>query len=159
MIKKFESIDLYEALCLAVSIDEERGSFYEKLAEQTENKQVKNELLFLRDEERKNADYFAQRLEGMEDTVEDAGSCDPERLLHKWVEEEIIIPFQKAQETGTPASSLDALKLGVELQKKSIEFYRELILHEQIEQEKEQLNQILASEEQNLKKLNIIMSY
>ena len=41
--KKFKEIDMDEALCLAVSIDEERSEFYGKLAERTEKKQVKND--------------------------------------------------------------------------------------------------------------------
>ena len=157
MNTKFKEIDMYEALCLAVSIGEERSDFYEKLSEQTDKSQVKTEILFLRDEERRNTDYFAHRLEEEEDPG-DAGSCDPEKKLHRWVENEIIVPFQKAREGTAVSGSMEALRLGAELQKLTIEFYRELLLHEK-EEKKAELSDLLSSEEQHLKKLNIIMSY
>ena len=159
MNQKFKEIDMYEALCLAVSIDEERSEYFENLAEATENKRVKNELQFLRDEERKNAEYFSQRLENEEGSEAETGSCDPERLLHQWVEKEIILPFQNARTDGSVSSSLEALRLGADLQRKTIEFYNELLLHEKGDKEKEELKKVLSREEQNLKKLNIIMSY
>lgn len=159
MDKKFKEIDMYEALCLAVSINEERSEFYERLAEGAENKQVKNELLFLRDEERNNADYFARRLEELEGKESSAGSCDPERLLHQWVEKEIILPFQNARNTEGVKNSMEALRLGTELQRKTIEFYTELISHEKSAKEKDELSNVLVSEKQHLKKLNLIMSY
>lgn len=157
--QRFKMIDKYEALCLALSIDEEKSEYFGSLADKTDNPRIRNELAFLKNEERNNSDYFARRIEEMENRNEDSGSCDPEGKLRKWVEEEIIEPFQEARETSNISSSLDALRIGAALQKKTIDFYNELMLSEQMESEKEEVARILAGEQDKLKKLNLIMSY
>lgn len=158
----FENIDLYEAFCLAITIDEERRQFYSDLSEKTKDPWPKNELNFLSDEEEKRSRYFQKRLEELKKVGKDtnvAAACDPERKLFRFVEEEIIKPFAEAREGETLQNGSKALALGRDLQKKTIRFYEELSAHEEDPVQAEELNEILTVEKSFLARLNYIMSY
>jgi len=156
---RFENINLYEAYCLALTIDEERKEFYENLAGKIKNTRVKNELLFLRDEEEKRAAYFEERIEDFEEDKEVLGACDPEKKLYIWVENEIIKPFQEGRNLKPLDNGTKALLLGRELQEKTISFYQELINHEKDPHQRAELADILDQEKKYRNKLNIIISY
>ena len=109
---KFENINLYEAYCLALTIDEERKEYYEDLAGKIKNKRVKNEILFLRDEEEKRSEYLEKRIGDFEGDKEALGACDPEKKLYIWVENEIIKPFQEGRNINSLDNVSEALRLG-----------------------------------------------
>jgi rubrerythrin len=158
-VPRFDEIDVHEACCLAVAIDDERSAFYGRLSERTAHESARNELMYLRRDEKRAAEYFAQRILTGASSRGKANSCDPEGGLHRWVENEIIAPFQKARSMEGLKSPKEAIRVGLELQKKSIGFFEEILRHEQDAREIEELHAVIAYERDHLRKLQLVSSY
>lgn len=150
-----DSIDVSEAYSLAITIEDEGYKFYEALAEKAENVQAKNELKYLRDEEKKHKAMFEKCLKDSgEEFKEDQSS-----VLHCWADEEIIKPMADALNEEKPTSSSEALRLGVQLEGKTIEFLESL---KNAVKDKESLNalkNVIKEEKKHKKRLNIILAY
>jgi rubrerythrin len=150
-----DSLDVAEAYSLAITIEDEGYKFYDALAEKAESVQAKNELNYLRDEEKKHKAMF-------EKCLKDSGEeykRDESSVLHCWADEEIIKPMADALNANTPATSSEALRLGVQLEGKTIEFLESM---KQAVKDKESLDAIktvIKEEKKHKKRLNIILAY
>jgi rubrerythrin len=144
-----------EALSLAIEAEKEGYNFYNKIIEGTSEKRVKNELEYLRDEEMKHEALFKKILRDKNLKAVVNENSD----LSCWVKAEIIEPMQEAIKNHKPDSSAEALKVGLQLENKSIEMFQLLKDASDGKESKEAIETILNEEKKHRKKLNIIMAY
>ncbi len=148
-------VDLAEAYSLAITMEESGYAFYDKIIEKLENVRAKNELTYLRDEEKKHKEIF-------EKLLKDSGKDfvkDEESTLHCWVDAEIVGPMQEALDKHLPESTHEALKVGVVLEEKSIDLFERLKQATKDKDSVKAIKDVLKEEKKHKKRLNIIMAY
>jgi rubrerythrin len=149
--ERFSKLDCNEAYSIAITIEDEGYNFYSKLIENTDDKRVKNELQYLRDEEQKHKELFQNMLKKRGSGMV---GCSDEKI-NTWVEDEVLKPLKD----NLPESGKDALKLGKELEKQVVDFLNEIKEAEDDEENRAALDTVIEEEKKHLKKLNIILAY
>ncbi len=147
-------ISFTEAYDFAMTLEEEGIKFYESLAKSYEGTQTKNEMLFLRDEEEKHRELFKKLLKDTQ-----SGSKKISGELKACVEEEILNPLKEKVKAGKVSKGSDALRLGVEMEKRTISFFEDLREKVGDKADTDVLDKVLEEEKNHLRKLNIILSY
>ncbi len=149
-LTRFALEDLYQ---LAVAMERKGNEFYARLMEQSSRDQVKNELRFLRDEEEEHQRYFegelARRGKG-------PGSPGPE--LDALLEKEFLEPMKARFQAKAPLDVKAALRFGLELEQKSIDFYNALKAAHAPAVAGD-LDAIIAQEEKHKRKIKIILAF
>jgi rubrerythrin len=145
---------------LAVALEEKSYQFYDGLAAVIPDTGIRNEILFLRDEEQKHKDYFENLLQGAarEEKGPPRGAAlgAPDLPL---IEREVLQPMQEALKEGAFPGRTEALRLGVRFEQATIRFFRQLRESEADESVRQALDRILEEEDRHLRKLNIILAY
>jgi rubrerythrin len=152
---ELSDLDLAEAYSLAIAAEEEGYNFYNKIIEKTESVRAKNELAYLRDEEKKHKEIF-------EKLLQDSGQefvKNEESDLSCWVEAEIVGPMKEALEKNLPETSHEALKVGVILEDKSIDMFERMKGIAKDKESVKAIKNVLKEEKKHKKRLNIIMAY
>ncbi len=149
-LTRFTLDDLYQ---LAVAVERKGYEFYHRLMEQSDKDQVRNEMRFLRDEEEAHRRYFegelARRGKG-------PGSPGPE--LDSILEKEFLEPMKARFQTKGPLDMKEALRFGLDLEQKSIDFYNALKASHAPTAAGD-LDAIIAQEEKHKRKIKIILAY
>ena len=96
---ELSDLDLAEAYSLAITMEDEGFNFYNKIIEKTDNVRAKNELTYLRDEEKKHKEIFEKLLK---DSGEDFVKNE-ESDLHCWVNAEIVSRCRKHWKNSCPS--------------------------------------------------------
>lgn len=152
---ELSDVDLAEAYSLAITMEDEGYKFYDKIIAKMDNVRAKNELSYLRDEEKKHKEIF-------EKLLKDSGKefvKNEESTLHCWVEAEIVGPMNEALEKHLPESSHEALKVGIILEDKSIDLFERLKQASKDKDSIKAIKDVLKEEKKHKKRLNIIMAY
>jgi rubrerythrin len=143
--------DLFE---MASVVEQGGYDFYERLRARSASPRVKRELEFLRDEEAAHKDFFLHQLSARGKSP--GGTIAPG--LQEILEEAFIRPLQERFSSGGINDNFRTLGFGLELEKKSIDFYKEMRLAVE-ESQKADIDRIIAEEEGHLKKLTLMRSY
>jgi rubrerythrin len=143
-----------EAYRFAVDVEQGGYEFYERLIQASDNQRVKNELKFLRDEEAKHKAFFQGELrkKGKADAA-----LDPS--LAGVLREQFLLPMEEAYRTAGAATIAEALRFGMALEQKTIDFYGDLRRQSKDPAFLKDLEAVIAEEKKHKQKLNIILAY
>jgi rubrerythrin len=150
MPEKMTRSDVYR---LAIEMEESSYGYYNELADTTEDRGVRNEILYLRDEEEKHRDFF-RGLQKKAGGSGEAGGIDP-----GLIESEVIRPMQQARDEGTVSNRSAALRLGVRFEEITIRFYEAIRAAETDPGVLKSLDAVLEEERRHRQKLNVILAY
>jgi rubrerythrin len=150
-LSKFPIEEVYQ---FAVTIEQGGFDFYGKLIEASGNPRVKNELKFLRDEEAQHKAFFQGELrkKGGGQTVLNPG-------LAGILEKEFIQPMEEFYRAGKISRSEEALRFGMTVEQKTIDFYGEIAKQSRDPAFLKDLDAVIAEEKKHKQKLNIILAY
>jgi rubrerythrin len=150
-LSKFPIEEVYR---FAVDIEQGGFDFYEKLIQASDNTRVKNELKFLRDEEARHKAFFQGELakKGRAEAALGPG-------LAGLLQEEFIRPMEEFYRSAKVSSTSEALRFGIALEQKTIDFYGELRKQSKDRAFLKDLDEIVAEEKRHKRKLNIILAY
>mgnify|MGYP005636070055 CR=1 FL=1 len=151
----FTNLEISEAFGLAIKVEEDGYTLYQKTIEMTDNPRAKEDLEFLRDQEKGHKVFFEKLLK---DTGKEY-KADSESALYVWVKENLMAPIQKAIENNTLQSFHAVLSIGMELEKKSIQFYKQLKNAADSKENKKAINKIIKEEKRHQKFLKFIIKY
>ena len=150
-----DSVDVVEAYSLAITIEEAGVQFYQKLIDNSDSEQAKNELTYLKEQEMKHKEIFKNLLkeiggEEMKDETSD---------LHCWVDDNLIKPMAEAVEKHLPGSSHEALRVGARMEEQVIELFYELKNAAETKEAAKAIKNIIKEEKKHKKLVNIILAY
>jgi len=150
-LSKFPIDEVYQ---FAVSIEQGGFEFYEKLIQATDNTRVKNELKFLRDEEARHKAFFQEQLrtKGRAETALGSG-------LAGVLQEEFVRPMDDFYRSAKVGNTVEALRFGIALEQKTIDFYTDLRRQAKDPAFLKDLDAVIAEEKKHKQKLNIILAY
>ena len=150
-LSKFRIDEVYQ---FAVAIEQGGFDFYEKLIQASDNTRVKNELKFLRDEEAQHKAFFQGELrkQGQGEAALGPG-------LDKVLQEEFVRPMEEFYRGAKVGKTAEALRFGIAVEQKTIDFYGDLRKQSQDEAFLKDLDAIIAEEKKHKQKLNIILAY
>jgi rubrerythrin len=144
--------DMYQ---VAVLIEQGGYDFYSRIAEQSDNPQVKNEVTSLMEEEARHKDFFTQQLT--------ARGGDPgfelNQELRGWMDREFVNPMEEALSSQQPQSNRQALQLGIALEQKTIDLYESLKAQSSDSKTQEDLQAIIDEEYAHKRRLNVLLAY
>lgn len=146
---------LSEAAGLAVQIEEDGYALYQKALDLTENPRAKEDLEFLRDQEKGHKVFFERLLK----TTGKEYKPNPGSALHIWVKDNLFSPVKKALDKGPIKTFKQALAIGIEVEEKSVIFYKELKKFAKDKESKDAIAQIIKEEQRHQKFLNAILRY
>jgi len=146
-----EGIQIYdfnasEALKIARRLEREGISFYEKLIETVEDPKVKEVLLYLLGEEMDHLKLFENMLER-----EDPESLDDDGEDVLDVVDDGVFNLPKSEELVTDLDR--AIQLGINIEKRSLAFYLEIVKHTKSEEGKNALKEIIREEKNHWEEL------
>jgi rubrerythrin len=144
-----------EIFQVAVTIEQGGYDFYSRLIEATDNQRVKNEMKFLRDEERKHRDFFKRQLAQKGVSANHKISRGLEEILEK----EFLKPMKELYSSKKITKNVEALRFGVDLEQKTIDFYSALKEQQDDPEFLRDLDVIIEEEKNHKTQLNIILSY
>jgi rubrerythrin len=149
-LARFKLEDLYQ---MAVTVERKGYEFYGKLMEESGVDQVKNEMRFLRDEEAAHQSFFESELarRGMR-------AAEPGPELDELLNREFLGPLQERLQDVEMLGTKDALRFGLALEQKSIDFYNALKAAHAATVTGD-LDAIIAQEEKHKRKIKIILAY
>jgi rubrerythrin len=150
-LSKFPIEEVYQ---FAVAIEQGGFEFYEKLIQASDNTRVKNELKFLRDEEAQHKAFFQGELRGKGKAEAALGSG-----LAGVLQEEFVQPMDRFYREAKVGSTREALRFGIALEQKTIEFYGDLRRQSKDLAFLKDQERIIAEEKKHKQKLNIILAY
>jgi rubrerythrin len=150
-LSRFPIEELYG---FAVAIEQSGFEFYEKLIQASDNTRVRNELKFLRDEEAQHKAFFQGEL-GRKDKAQ--APIGPG--LAGVLQEEFVRPMDEFYREAKVANTREALRFGIALEQKTIEFYGDLRRQSKDLAFLKDLERIIAEEKKHKQKLNIILAY
>jgi len=158
MIKLSEAVtdlDISEAYGLAIKAEEDGSALYQKAIEMTDNPRAKEDLVFLRDQEKGHKAFFEKLLRdtGKEYKAESGSE------LYLWVKENLFNPIQNALDNSAPKTYRDSLSLGIELEEKSIRFYKELKKAAESKETQKAIGKIIKEEKRHKRFLNAVLTY
>jgi rubrerythrin len=144
--------DMYQ---IAVHIEQGGYDFYSQIAERSENPRVKNEVIFLRNEEAKHKAFFHKQLSsrGVAASAELSGE------LKSWLDREFVNPMNQVLQSRDITRNEEALQLGVRLEQKTIDLYETLKAQISEVSVQEDLQAIIDEEHSHKKKLNLLLAY
>jgi rubrerythrin len=150
-LSKFPIEEVYQ---FAVAIEQGGFDFYEKLIQASDNTRVKNELKFLRDEEARHKAFFQGELrkKGGGEAVLGSG-------LAGVLQEEFVRPMDEFYRAAKVTKTAEALRFGIALEQKTIDFYGDLRKQSKDAAFLKDLDAIIAEENKHKQKLNIILAY
>ena len=143
--------DLFE---MASVVEQGGYDFYERLRARSASPKVQKELEFLRDEEAAHKDFFLHQLSARGRSP--GGTIAPG--LQEILEEAFLRPLQKMFSSAGIKDNFRTLGFGLELEKKSIDFYKEMRLAVE-DSQKADIDRIIAEEEEHRKKLAVLRSF
>jgi rubrerythrin len=144
--------DMYR---IAVHIEQGGYDFYSQIIERSENPRVKNEVIFLRDEEAKHKAFFQKQLKsrGLVVAAELSGG------LKSWLDREFVKPMEEVWKGRDVSKNEEALQLGVRLEQKTIDLYVNLKAQSSEPNVQEDLQAIIDEEHKHKEKLNMLLAY
>jgi rubrerythrin len=146
-----------EALKIAMYVEEEGARFYRELTGRTKDKQIRNELQFLWNEEeshRSNIEKLLRKWDGG-DTV-DVKDADKLAVL---ADKGIFGPIKKLRTEDILCNNAEALRFGAVVKKRMISFFHSLLEETKDAESRKVLEEIIAQEEQHLDKLKLLLAY
>lgn len=149
------NLEIGEAYGLAIKVEEDGYALYQKAIELTDNDRAKEDLEFLRDQEKGHKIFFEKLLK---DTGKEF-KADSGSPLYAWVKENLITPVQSALEKSTIKSYQDVLYIGIKLEDNSIQFYKELKKATESKENKKAIIKIIKEEQRHKKFLNAVLKY
>jgi rubrerythrin len=144
-----------EIFQVAVTIEQGGYDFYSRLIEATGNQRVKNEMKFLRDEETKHKDFFRKQLAQKGVSSDQKVSKGLEEILQK----EFLKPMKELYSSKKIKKNDEALRFGVDLEQKTIDFYSALKEQQNDPELLRDLDVIIEEEKKHKLQLNIILAY
>jgi rubrerythrin len=140
---------------VAVHIEQGGYNFYSQIIERSENPRIKNEVIFLRDEEAKHKAFFQNQLSsrGL------AASAELREELKSWLDREFVKPVKQVLNSRDITKNEDALQLGVRLEWKTIELYETLKAQISEMSAREDLQAIIDEEYRHKEKLNLLLAH
>lgn len=150
-LSKFQIEEVYQ---FAAEIEQGGFDFYGRLIEASDNTRVKNELKFLRDEEAEHKAFFLGELKKKGKAAGKLGA-GLEELLQK----EFIRPLEEFYRAGKITKTVEALRFGMQVEQKTIDFYGDLDRQAQDAGFRRELAAIIAEEKKHKQKLNLILAY
>ena len=151
----FVNLEISEAFGLAIKIEKDGYTLYEKAIKMTDNPRAKEDLEFLRDQEIGHKVFFEKLLK---DTGKEYKE-NSESALYMWVKENLMAPVQKALEKSNLQSLHAVLSIGIELEEKSIQFYKQLKKAADSKENKRVINKIIQEEKRHKKFIKFILKY
>ncbi|MEE9306688.1 MAG: ferritin family protein [Spirochaetia bacterium] len=144
--------DMYQ---VAVHIEQGGYDFYSQIIERSENPQVKNEVITLREEEAKHKIFFQEQLKsrGLVASAELSGE------LRSWLDREFVKPMEQVLSNRDLTKNQQALQLGVRLEQKTIDLYESLKAQSSEMRVLEDLQAIIDEEYKHKRKLNLLLAY
>lgn len=146
-----EGIQIYdfnaaEALTIARKLEREGINFYKEILETVEDPKVKEVLIYLLDEEMEHLKLFEKMLEREDpESLDDDG----EGVLDVVGGGVFALPKSEAL-----AADLDkAIQLGINIEKRSLAFYLEIVKHTKSEEGKNALKKIIGEEKNHWEEL------
>ena len=150
-LSKFKIEEVYQ---FAVTIEQGGFDFYEKLIQACDITRVKNELKFLRDEEAQHKAFFQGELR-----KKGKGEVTLGPGIAGVLEEEFLKPMNDFYQAKKITKTAEALRFGVAVEQKTIDFYGDLRKQSQDAAFLRDLDAIIAEEKKHKQKLNIILAY
>jgi len=150
-LSKFKIEEVYQ---FAVTIEQGGFDFYEKLIQACDITRVKNELKYLRDEEAQHKAFFQGELrkKGKGEVSLGAGIAGV-------LQEEFLKPMDDFYKAKKIAKTDEALRFGVAVEQKTIDFYGDLRKQSKDAAFLKDLDAIIEEEKKHKQKLNIILAY
>jgi rubrerythrin len=143
-----------ELFQFAATIEQGGYDFYARLIQASDNKRVQNELKFLRDEEAQHKAFFLGELmkKGKTEVRLNPG-------LNMVLETEFIKPLDEFYKANKIGNNQEALRFGVSVEQKTIDFYTALRRQSADPSFLKDLDLIIGEEQKHKQKLNIILAY
>ena len=151
-LSKFGIEEMYQ---FAVTVEQGGYDFYGKLIDTCENTRVKNELKFLRNEEALHKAFFLGELKKKKSKGEVVLSPGLKGVL----DAEFVRPMDEFYAAKKIAHTDEALRFGVALEQKTIDFYGDLRKQTGDAAFLKDLDAIIEEEKKHKQKLNIILAY
>jgi len=144
VITDFDEFDAYK---IAEKIEKDGLWFYKKVAASIENEKVKETLGFLRTEEQKHLKFFEERLFALRERKEDP--LEEDDLLDS-MDFGIFEPYQNIEELESVLTEpKKALKLGLIIESKVIQFYESFKKHISCVATKTEIDSIIREEKKH----------
>jgi rubrerythrin len=146
-----EGIQIYdfnaaEALKIARKLEREGIKFYKEFLKTVEDPKVKEVLLYLLDEEMEHLKLFEKMLER-----EDPESLDDDGEGVLDVVDDGVYTLPKSEALATDLD--EAIQLGINIEKRSLSFYLEIVKHTKSEEGKNVLKIIIGEEKNHWEEL------
>ena len=150
-LSQFPIEEVYQ---FAVTIEQSGFDFYNRLIEASDNTRVKNELKFLRDEEAEHKAFFQGELrkKGKGEVALGSG-------LTGILQDEFLKPMDEFYRAKKIAKAEEALRFGMAVEQKTIDFYADLRRQSKDPGLAKDLDAVIAEEKRHKQKLNIILAY
>ncbi len=146
---------LEDLLQMAVLIEQKGYDFYSAVIEKSPERRVKNEIRFLREEEARHKTLFQEMLKKKGKSASGKLSAALEALLRS----EFTSPFDELISSKKIESSEDALKFGVSMEQKILDFYAVLRDLPGASPLAADLATVNAEDQAHVDKLNGMLSY
>ncbi len=142
VIVDFDEFDAYK---IALNVEKSGLDFYEKLAQETKDEKLKGTLKFLGREENEHIRYFQDALTRLREEKEDP---EEDNDLLDAMSFGIIQPYLNHIEDVEQIVNdpKEALKLGILIEQRSIEFYQSCLEKVSGEETKKELSKIIEEE-------------
>ena len=151
----FTDFSLAEAYGLAVKVETDGYTFYESALQLAGDDRMKEDLEFLRDQEKGHKRLFEKLLKDSGQDYRD-GSGSP---LSVWAENELFTPLRDILEKNPPRTSEEALRIGLDMETRSIELYKKLKKEAKSKDDKTALGKVIKEEQNHKKFLKAILKY
>jgi rubrerythrin len=143
-----------ELFQFAATIEQGGFDFYGRLIQASDNRRVQNELKFLRDEEAQHKAFFLGELK-----KKGKAEVTINPTLNAVLESEFIKPLDEFYRTKKLSNNQEALRFGITVEQKTIDFYAALSKQSQDTGFQKDLDTIIEEEKKHKQKLNIILAY
>jgi rubrerythrin len=150
-LSKYQVEDVYR---MAITVEQGGYDYYNKIIEAADNPRVRNEMTFLRDEEARHKAFFQKKLSSA-----GAGSGTVSAELQKLLDAEFVKPMDAMYRSRKVGSNAEALRFGIEIEQKTIDFYTALKSRQADPAFGKDLDVIIEEERKHKQKLNIILAY
>jgi rubrerythrin len=144
-----------ELLQMAVLMEQKGYDFYSAVIEKSPERRVKNEIRFLREEEARHKVLFQEMLKKKGKSASGRLSAALEALLRR----EFTNPLDELISSKKIESNEEALKFGVSMEKKIIDFYAVLKELPGASALAADLATVSAEDQAHVSKLNAMLSY
>ncbi len=143
-----------ELFQFAATIEQGGFDFYSRLIQASDNKRVNNELKFLRDEEAQHKTFFLSELK-----KKGKSEVAISPALNAVLEAEFLRPLQEFYQSQKISNNPEALRFGMTVEQKTIDFYGDLRRQARDPGFLKDLDVIVEQEKKHKQKLNIILAY